>query len=141
MAHRYQTTNSERQVLHEILELPDDDSDICEIIMLDNASMPRREENRREHAQPSSAHSDIFTQQPQAGPSSLNSLPFTDGDVNTSPSQARERVAEFLTSKEKIGTPLNSMEREGIMSMLRKASAEGMSSFDAVAFVTHEACH
>ena len=58
----------------------------------------------------------------------MPSDPFSAPGSDASPSQARDRVAEFLLSKEKVGTPLNRMEVEGLMSMLHKASevTEGM---------------
>lgn len=99
--------------------------------MIDSSSTPRREEKQPERSEPQAhvVESNIFSRQaPQAGPSTMRSDPFSTPGSDASPSQARDRVAEFLLSKEKVGTPLNRMEVEGLMSMLHKASesTEGM---------------
>jgi hypothetical protein len=106
--------------------------------MIDSTSMSRQEEKQPQRSGPPTDFigANIFSRQ-AAGPSSSStrSDPFTTtggpGPDTSSPSQARERVADFLRQKEKVGTPLNHMEVEGLMSMLQKASEspEGEISF------------
>ena len=126
-------TQNEQRVLHEIVEMPDDDSDICEIVMVDGTLPSRREEKKPQHRGPQSYSTDanIFSRQaPQAGPSSRQiGVPPRAG---YGPISARNKFAEAL--QKKVGSTLEQRDCNNLLELIEN-SQDGELGNDVVLYV------